>query len=165
MSSKKGTFFRSRLFRETQWKQALARNEWRLDETMAICTNALNSSHLEPPSFSEMIFLKSMHVAAECVQFSFNNTMYQQIYGIAAGSHLAATMAKIFVGLQAEKQFEITKKPHYYAHGMLMAHLLCSPLRQRADDFFFVTVFLWRDVAKKTKSFSKSQYILYLKSF
>ena len=66
------------------------------------------------PLLAETVFLKLMHITTKCVQFSFNNTMYQQIDDIAMGSPLSAAMVNIFIGFQEEKLFEITNNPLYY---------------------------------------------------
>ena len=60
--------------------------------------------------FPETICLKLMYIATKCVQFSFNNIMYQQTDGIAIGNTLVAAVVNIFVGFKEEKLFESTDK-------------------------------------------------------
>ena len=73
--------------------------------TKAICT----------PSNSRKIFLRLMiHIATKCLQFRFNNTMYQQIDGISMGSLLEAAQAIIFVGFYKERLLKITNTPLFY---------------------------------------------------
>ena len=64
--------------------------------------------------FPGTVFLRFIHIATKYVQFSFNNTVYQQIDGIAMSSPLGAVIFNIFVGFQEEKLFESTNKPLYY---------------------------------------------------
>ena len=106
------------------------------NETIAINGDALSEFCIDNPSFSEMVFLKLIHIASKWIQFNFNDTMYQQINGVAMGSPLGAVTAYIFVGFQAEKLFRVTNKPLYVRY-ILTAHVLCSPADQRTDDFLF----------------------------
>ena len=57
-----------------------------LDEIITICVDILY--HLDLHPVPENVFFKLMHIATKCVQFSFNNTMFQQVDGISMGSSL-----------------------------------------------------------------------------
>ena len=78
-----------------------------MDKTITICADTLYHDHLDPTPVPEPIFLKLILIATKDVQFSFNNTMYQQIDEISMGSPLGATMVNIFVGFQEAKLFKI----------------------------------------------------------
>ena len=85
-----------------------------LDETIAICADALYRGNLKSPPFSENIFIELMNRATKGVEFSFNNTMYKQIDGVAMGSPLGASMANIFVGFYEKVLFQKTSHPFCY---------------------------------------------------
>ena len=51
------------------------------------------------------------------MQFSLDNTMYQQIDGISMGSLLGAVLAKIFVEFQEARLFKITNLPLFFING------------------------------------------------
>ena len=55
-----------------------------------------------------------MQTATSSIEFSFNNTMYQQTDGVAMGSLLGPTLANIFVGYQETKIFLNVKKSLIY---------------------------------------------------
>lgn len=49
------------------------------------------------------------------VEFSFNNTMYKQVDGVAMGSPLGPTLANIFVGFHENRLFsDISETPIMY---------------------------------------------------
>ena len=52
-------------------------------------------------------------MAAGGVEFSFNNTMYQQTDGIAMISPLGPVLANIFVGYNENKLFDFSDKPQF----------------------------------------------------
>ena len=52
-----------------------------------------------------------MQTATSLVEFSFNNTIYQQTDGVAMGFLLGPALANIFVGYQKTKLFLNMKKP------------------------------------------------------
>ena len=86
-----------------------------LYETIAICVPTLYQSHLDPsPSVPEPILLKLILNAAKRMQFTFNNTMYQQTDGINMGIPLGATLANIFVRFPKARLFKITTLPLFY---------------------------------------------------
>ena len=55
-----------------------------------------------------------MLIATRGVEFSFNNQMYKQLYGVAMGSHLGPVLANIFVGFHESRLFDTTVKPDVY---------------------------------------------------
>ena len=67
-----------------------------LNEVIDICADTLYS--LENPTLKRNNFVRLMRLATEEVEFSFNNTLYRQIDGIAMGSPLGPTLANIFMG-------------------------------------------------------------------
>ena len=52
-----------------------------------------------------------MQMGISSVEFSYNNTMYQQTDGVAMGFPLGPALANIFVGYQETKLFLNIKKP------------------------------------------------------
>ena len=54
-----------------------------LDETIQICADTLyKDDRIVPPTFPKDIFVQLMTAATSCVEFSFNNIMFQQIDGV-----------------------------------------------------------------------------------
>ena len=82
-----------------------------LQETIEICANALYDDDLVPPPFPREIFIELMQTGFSSVEFNFNDTMYQQINGVAMGSPLGPALVHIFVGYQENKIFLNVKKP------------------------------------------------------
>ena len=78
-----------------------------LEETIGICTKALYHSDEPLPPLKEKSFKKLIHKVTTGVEFSFNETMYQQIDGVAIGSPLGPVLANPFVGYQ-EQRLKIT---------------------------------------------------------
>ena len=95
---------------------------------------ALYCRHLDYAPVPEPIFLKLMHIAIECVQFSFNNAMYQQVDRIAMGSSLGVVLANIFVMFQEERLFKTTNKPLFYNQYVDDAFVIFPP-DQKSDVF------------------------------
>ena len=73
-----------------------------LDETIIICADILYCSHLDPLPIPVNVFLRLMHIAIKCVQFSFNNTMYQQVDGIGMDSPLWVALVNILLVFRRE---------------------------------------------------------------
>ena len=69
---------------------------------------------MNPSPVPKNVFLRLMHIAGKCVQFSFNNTIYQQVDGISMNSLLGAALSNILIGFQEERWFKITNKPVFY---------------------------------------------------
>ena len=63
-----------------------------------ICVQLLYHSDLTPPPISESVFVELMNMVTRSVEFSFNDSMYSQIDGIAMGSPQGPVLASIFVG-------------------------------------------------------------------
>ena len=57
-----------------------------------------------------------MQMATSSIEFSFNDTFYQQTDGVAIRSPLSPALANIFVGYQETKLFLNMKKPLIYCH-------------------------------------------------
>ena len=55
-----------------------------------------------------------MKTATTSVEFSFNNSMYRQIDGVAMGSPFGPTLANIFVGYYESKLFNVISKPNVH---------------------------------------------------
>ena len=85
-----------------------------LDETIKICSEALYDQSNSRPVIPKDVFVELMKSATFSVEFSFNNTMYEQTDGVAMGSQLGPTLANIFVGYYEEKLFSQTQKPPTY---------------------------------------------------
>ena len=82
-----------------------------LDETIAICADTLYNITDSQPCIPKEVFVELLHSATSTVEFSFDNTIYRQIDGVAMGSPLGPTLANIFVGYYEEKLFSEISKP------------------------------------------------------
>ena len=78
-----------------------------LEETIGICAKAVYLSDEPLPPLKEKSFKKLIHKVTTGVELSFNETMYQQIDGVAMGSPLGPVLVNIFVGYQ-EQRLNIT---------------------------------------------------------
>ena len=58
--------------------------------------------------------MELLHSATINVEFSFDNTIYRQIDGVAMGSPLGPALANIFAGYYQEKLFSEISKPAMY---------------------------------------------------
>ena len=58
--------------------------------------------------------MELMLIAAQGVEFSFNNQMYKQLDGVATGSSLGTALANIFVGFHESRLLDNTPKPGVY---------------------------------------------------
>ena len=79
-----------------------------------ICSEALYDQSDSQPVIPKDVFVEVMKNAASSVAFSFNNTMYKPIDGVAMlllGSPLGPALANIFVEYYEEKLFSQTQKP------------------------------------------------------
>ena len=85
-----------------------------LNETIKICSEALYDQSDYQTLIPKDVFVELMKSATSSVGFSFNNTMYKQIEGVAMGSPLGPVLANIFVGYYEEKLFSQTQKPPIY---------------------------------------------------
>ena len=85
-----------------------------LAETIRICADKLYENGANSLSLSRNNFVKLMNWAVDSVQFSFNDTIYCQIDGVAMGSPLGPTLANIFVGYQEQQLFSRIVKPSVY---------------------------------------------------
>lgn len=85
-----------------------------LDETIRICADALYDNPELQPYIPKEVFVELMHSATSTVEFSFNDTIYRQIDGVAMGSPLGPALANIFVGYYEEKLFSDMPKPSVY---------------------------------------------------
>ena len=59
-----------------------------LDETIAICADTLYNIPDSQPCIPKEAFVELLHSATSTVEFSFDNTIYRQIDGVAMGSPL-----------------------------------------------------------------------------
>ena len=82
--------------------------------TIEICADALYNGELTPHSFFCAIFVELMQTATSFVEFSFNNMMHRQIDGVALGSPLGLSLAKIFVRYYEALLFKRVNKPLMY---------------------------------------------------
>ena len=71
-----------------------------LEETIDICADALyrRDDNKDPVAISEDSFRKLLKMVTSGVEFSFDDTMYCQMDGVAMGSPLGPVLANIFVG-------------------------------------------------------------------
>ena len=84
-------------------------------EAIEISVNYLYSGDQEirPPT-SMKTFTMLMELATVNVTFTFGQTVYQQVDGVAMGSPLGPALANIFLGYYEEKLFSETNPPLYY---------------------------------------------------
>ena len=90
-----------------------------LEETIEICVDNLFHSNIAVPWYTQMVqahmseeaFRELMLAATRRVEFSFNDIMYKQIYGVAIGSPLGPVLADIFVGYYECKVFASSCPP------------------------------------------------------
>ena len=68
-----------------------------LEEVIEICADTLYK--ISKPTISKINFKKLLKLATSGTKFSFNTLIYWQEYGIAMGSPLGPTLAKILMGL------------------------------------------------------------------
>ena len=85
-----------------------------LDETITICADTLYNIPDSQPCIPKEVFVELLHSATSTVEFSFDNTIYRQIDGVAMGSPLGPALANIFVGYYEEKLFSEISKPAVY---------------------------------------------------
>ena len=77
-----------------------------LKEVIDICANAIyhnDSIDTDPTTLSENSFRELLEMVTSGVEFSFDNTMFRQIDGVAMGSPLGPILANIFVGFYEDK--------------------------------------------------------------
>ena len=89
----------------------------RLDEAIAICADTPYNIPDSQPCIPKEVFVELLHSATSTVEFSFDNTIYRQIDGVAMGSPLGPALANIFVRYYEEKLFsEISKRAVYFRY-------------------------------------------------
>ena len=88
-----------------------------LDETIVICVDTLYNIPDSQSCIPKEVFVELLDSATSTVEFSFDNTIYRQIDGVAMGSLLGPALANIFVGYYEEKLFfEISKPAVYFGY-------------------------------------------------
>ena len=85
-----------------------------LDKTIAICADTLYNIPDSQPCIRKEVFVELLPSATSTVEFSFDNTIYRQIDGVAMGLPLCPALANIFVGYYEEKLFSEISKPAVY---------------------------------------------------
>ena len=85
-----------------------------LDETIEICADTLCNIADSQPCNPKEVFVELLHSAKSTVEFSFDNTIYRQIDGVAMGSLLGPALANIFVEYYEKKLFSEISKPAVY---------------------------------------------------
>ena len=103
----------------TQWNFRLMRSrnfrlgtQWNF--RLAICADTLYNISDSQPRIPKEVFVELLHSATSTVEFSFDNTIYRQIDGVAMGTSLGSALADIFVGYYEEKLFSEISKPAAY---------------------------------------------------
>ena len=66
------------------------------------------------PCIPKEVFVELLNSATSTVEFSFDNTIYRQIDGVAVDSPLGPALANIFFGYYEEKLFSEISKPAVY---------------------------------------------------
>ena len=85
-----------------------------LDETIIICADTLYNNPDSQPCTPKEVFVEQLHNATSTVEFSFDNTIYRQINGVAMSSPPGPALTNIFVGYYEEKLFSEISKPAMY---------------------------------------------------
>ena len=106
-----------------------------VEETIKICSTALFKHGLNNTKLCKGDFEELMELATCNVEFSFNDTIYQQVDGVAMGSPLGPTMANIFVGFYEEKLFQDHGRPMLYARYVDDTFVVCRDAQER-DEFY-----------------------------
>ena len=96
-----------------------------LDETIKISSEALYDNSDLQPLIPKDVFVELMKRATSSVEFSFNNTMYKQTDGVAAGSSLGPALANLFVGYY-KKSYFLKRKSLQHTLDMLTTRLPSS---------------------------------------
>ena len=85
-----------------------------LNGTITICADTLYNNPDSQPCIPKEVFVELLHSVTSTVEFSFGNTIYRQIDGLAMGSPLGPALVNIFVGYYEEKLFSEISKPAVY---------------------------------------------------
>ena len=100
-------FLRFNLISSKFWKVSL-------EETINGCAEALYNSDFYSSQFSKETFGQLMYSATKSVEFSFDNTMYQQINGVAQSSPFDPALSNIFVKFYEHLLLKNFSKPLFY---------------------------------------------------
>ena len=85
-----------------------------LQEVLNICINDLFATETHVRGIQKDVLHELLTFATTDVQFSFDDTTYKQIDGVAMGSPLGPILANIFVGYMEEQLFRKTDHPIVY---------------------------------------------------
>ena len=75
---------------------------------------ALYKDPSSAPLIPQAVFIELMESATSFIEFSFNDTMYEQTDRVVMGSPLGPALANIFVGYHESKLFSCVQKPTVY---------------------------------------------------
>ena len=105
-----------------------------LVEVLKICIDQLYNSDISPPCFPQDVCYELLKLATTNVEFSFDNTMFRQIDGVAMGSPLGPILANIFVGFHEDRLFKSAQKPIAYFRYVDDTFVLFDS-KNKIDDF------------------------------
>ena len=74
-----------------------------IDEAIQICLDTLYRSDIKQPKISEELLKKLLYKATRDVEFSFNDSMFRQVDGVAMGFPLGPVLANIFLGFWEDR--------------------------------------------------------------
>ena len=87
---------------------------FRLQKSLKSALMLWYNGELTPSSFPRSIFVELTQTTTSSDEFSSNNTMHRQIYGVAMGSPLNTSVANIFVCYYETLLFKRVNKPLMY---------------------------------------------------
>ena len=105
-----------------------------LEETIGIAADFLYDDTRSTLPFNREEFVSLMHWATSSVEFSFNDTMFRQVNGVAMGSPLGPILANIFVGFHERRLFNQSSTALMY-HRYVDDTFAIFPSRQDFEDF------------------------------
>ena len=111
------------------------------DETINICLNNVFGKKKRVKGLLKKDFKQLLTLSVKSSCFVFNNVYYQQVYGVAMGSHLGPTLANLFlVNYESKwlKDCPVQFAPKYYRHFVddMMIYILLFKAKDYVQKIF-----------------------------